>query len=80
MVTDNGRGMSPETLERIFEPFFTEKRGAQVAGTGLGLSISLAIVESHGGHLRAFSEGPGRGSRFIVELPLHAQVRQGVPA
>jgi len=34
-ISDNGRGMSPETLERIFEPFFTDKRGAQLAGTGL---------------------------------------------
>jgi signal transduction histidine kinase len=79
-ITDNGRGMSPETLERIFEPFFTDKRGAQLAGTGLGLSISHAIIENHGGHLRASSEGPGQGSRFTLELPLHATVAQGVPA
>jgi signal transduction histidine kinase len=69
-VSDNGRGMTPQTLERVFEPFFTEKRGTpQSAGTGLGLSISHAIVESHGGRLVARSEGPGRGSEFTVELP-----------
>jgi signal transduction histidine kinase len=69
-VADNGRGMSRETIERVFEPFFTEKRGSQGAGTGLGLSISHAIVESHGGIVRARSEGSGKGSEFIVELPL----------
>ena len=69
MVADNGRGMTAETIERIFEPFYTEKRGSNRAGTGLGLSITHAIVLSHGGSLRAFSDGPGRGSRFIIELP-----------
>ena len=68
-VTDNGRGMSAATLERVFEPFFTEKRGGPSAGTGLGLSISHAIVQSHGGRMLAASDGPGRGSRFTVELP-----------
>ena len=48
-VIDNGKGMTPQTLERIFEPFFTEKRGVRQAGTGLGLSISHAIIENHGG-------------------------------
>jgi signal transduction histidine kinase len=68
-VTDNGRGMSPDVLERIFEPFFTAKRGATSPGTGLGLSISHMIIEKHGGSLRAASEGVGRGSKFIVRLP-----------
>jgi two-component system, NtrC family, sensor kinase len=72
-VADNGRGMSPQTLERVFEPFFTEKRGAREAGathgTGLGLSITHAIVQSHGGRVEAFSEGIGMGSRFVLRLP-----------
>jgi signal transduction histidine kinase len=74
-VSDNGRGMSPQTLERIFEPFFTEKRGqpqddgARSHGSGLGLSISYAIVESHGGSISAESDGPNQGSRFTVQLP-----------
>ena len=79
-VTDNGRGMSQETLERVFEPFFTEKRGSRASredraspqtghGTGLGLSITHAIVESHGGRIEAHSDGPGKGSRFSVRLP-----------
>jgi signal transduction histidine kinase len=76
-VIDNGKGMSPVTLERIFEPFYTEKRGTGTSpadggrrsGTGLGLSITHAIVESHGGKIAAHSDGPGKGSRFIVRIP-----------
>jgi signal transduction histidine kinase len=68
-VEDNGKGMAPETLEHVFEPFFTQKRGAGDPGTGLGLSITHAIVENHGGRIRAESGGPGRGSRFTVRLP-----------
>jgi signal transduction histidine kinase len=70
-VTDNGRGMTSETIERVFEPFFTERptRPAQERGTGLGLSITHAIVKEHGGRITAQSDGPGKGSRFTVELP-----------
>ncbi|MGH7177874.1 MAG: sensor histidine kinase [Tepidisphaeraceae bacterium] len=70
-ISDNGRGMTAEALERVFEPFYTDKRGAGEPGTGLGLSITHAIVESHGGRIRAESEGPGRGSRFTVQLPAY---------
>ncbi|MBI4580076.1 MAG: HAMP domain-containing histidine kinase, partial [Planctomycetes bacterium] len=69
-VEDNGRGMTAEILDRVFEPFFTDRRGGTEPGTGLGLSITHAIVEAHGGRIRAESDGPGRGSRFIVELPV----------
>lgn len=75
-VSDNGRGMSAQTLERVFEPFFTDKRGPRQHGTGLGLSISHAIVTDHGGRIRAESQGLGFGSRFVVELP--AAPPQGV--
>jgi signal transduction histidine kinase len=68
-VADNGRGMTPETIEQVFEPFFTDKRGVSEPGTGLGLAITHAIVESHGGQIRAESAGLGRGSRFVVRLP-----------
>lgn len=68
-VDDNGKGMTPETLEHVFEPFFTAKRGAGEPGTGLGLSITHAIVENHGGRIRVESDGPGCGSRFTVRLP-----------
>ncbi|HRX84254.1 MAG TPA: HAMP domain-containing sensor histidine kinase [Phycisphaerae bacterium] len=66
-VIDNGRGMTPETLDRVFEPFFTTGKGRR--GHGLGLSISHAIVQRQGGTLTAHSAGPGRGSRFLLSLP-----------
>jgi signal transduction histidine kinase len=68
-VSDNGRGMSADVIERVFEPFFTAKRGAGTPGTGLGLSISHMIIEKHGGSIVASSGGAGRGSRFVVRLP-----------
>jgi signal transduction histidine kinase len=61
--------MTPETLRHVFEPFFTTKRGSEQRGTGLGLSICHAIVAAHGGAIRAESDGPGRGSRFVMDLP-----------
>lgn len=75
-VTDDGVGMDDATLDRIFEPFFTAKRGAPGSavearpGTGLGLSISHAIVRDLGGALTATSPGPGRGSIFTITLPM----------
>ncbi|MCG3179781.1 MAG: Adaptive-response sensory-kinase SasA [Phycisphaerae bacterium] len=66
-VIDRGVGIDAETLEKIFEPFFSARTGGR--GTGLGLSISLAIVEGFGGQLSAASDGPGRGATFTVTLP-----------
>ena len=69
-VIDDGRGMSPEVLERAFEPFFTTTFGK--GGNGLGLSICHTLVEDVlGGKIEAFSE-EGRGSRFVMELPISA--------
>ncbi len=64
--TDDGPGMSAETLQRLFTPFFTTKEVGK--GTGLGLSISQGIVSEHGGRIWAESS-PGRGATFFVELP-----------
>jgi signal transduction histidine kinase len=64
-VTDQGTGMAPETLKRIFEPYFTTKTN----GSGLGLAIARRIVEAHHGTIVAEST-PGKGSRFRVRLPL----------
>ena len=63
---DTGCGMAKETLDRIFEPFYTTKDVGR--GTGLGLSISLGLVQRNGGEIRVYSQ-PGEGSRFIVALP-----------
>ncbi len=68
-VRDNGRGMTPDVLENVFEPFFTTRRGAERHGVGLGLSISHAIIEAHGGRITAASTGPGGGSEFTLFLP-----------
>lgn len=67
VVEDNGCGMNDEVLKHLFEPFFTRRRSGQ--GTGLGLSITYRIVEDHQGAIEATSDGPGRGSRFVVSLP-----------
>lgn len=69
-VTDNGKGMTAATIERIFSPFYTESRGPGARGVGLGLSITHAIVDHTGGSIQAISPGPGLGSTFIVDFPL----------
>jgi CheY-like chemotaxis protein len=69
-VRDNGTGMSDDVRQRCLEPFFSTK-GQH--GTGLGLSMVHATVEQHRGTLEIESE-PGRGTTFIVRLPLHARV------
>ena len=67
-ISDNGEGMSEQVQKRLFEPFFTTKPIGK--GTGLGLSISYqVIVEKHGGQLTCHSE-PGKGTQFVIELPL----------
>jgi two-component system NtrC family sensor kinase len=66
-VTDTGKGMTSDQMQRIFDPFFTTKEVGK--GTGLGLSISLSIVQSMGGRIDVQSM-PGAGSCFTVVLPL----------
>jgi PAS domain S-box-containing protein len=68
-VSDNGVGIDPRDLPRIFDPFFTRKPVGE--GTGLGLSISHGIVTGHGGHIEVDSR-PGEGTTFRVYLPLGA--------
>ncbi|HEY8357583.1 MAG TPA: hybrid sensor histidine kinase/response regulator, partial [Ramlibacter sp.] len=88
-VADDGRGMSAEVLDHVFELFYQAPQGTDrsLGGLGLGLAIVRSLVQMHGGTVRAESEGPGRGSRFIVRLPLiaapdlaAADVAQAAPA
>jgi two-component system, NtrC family, sensor kinase len=65
-VIDNGKGIPPERLNRIFEPFYTTKSPGR--GTGLGLSVCHRIVKQHGGHILVNSE-VGKGTEFVVVLP-----------
>jgi signal transduction histidine kinase len=64
-VSDTGRGMTRQELDRAFSDFFTTK----VSGTGLGLSVVRRLVTDLGGSLRA-ETAPGEGSTFTVELPV----------
>ncbi|GAA1736604.1 hybrid sensor histidine kinase/response regulator [Microcella frigidaquae] len=73
-VEDNGHGMPPAVAEKVFEPFFTTKPHGR--GTGLGLSTSLSIVRGHGGFMQVYSE-EGRGTRFIVGLPIDTSQPEG---
>ena len=66
IVEDNGSGIAPEHLARVFAPFFTTK--SEKHGTGLGLSIVKSIIESHDGEIRVESRR-GHGTRFVVALP-----------
>lgn len=71
-VRDNGIGIAPEMLPRVFEMFTQIDRAAGRAqgGLGIGLSLVRALLEMHGGAIDARSNGPGQGSEFIVRLPL----------
>jgi len=69
-ISDTGKGMTPETLSKLFTPFFTTKPRGQ--GTGLGLSVSYGIITRHKGRIDVQSE-PGKGSTFIVRLPVAAR-------
>jgi two-component system NtrC family sensor kinase len=70
LVTDNGPGIAPENRRRIFEPFFSGRRG----GTGLGLYLSLDFVRNWGGEIRVEST-PGHGATFEVVLPAEGGTR-----
>jgi two-component system, NtrC family, sensor kinase len=69
-IADNGIGIDPEKVQKIFMPFFTTKEVGK--GTGLGLAISLSIIEGFGGHINVESK-PGSGTAFQICLPLAVQ-------
>lgn len=66
-IADNGKGIAPEKLLRIFEPFYTTKASGR--GTGLGLTVCQRIIKQHGGTIEVESV-PGMGSQFSVSLPI----------
>ena len=70
-ISDTGRGMSEEALEKIFNPFFTTK----TKGTGLGLSICRRLVEQHGGRIDVGSEA-GEGTSFTIRIPLAQSLQE----
>jgi PAS domain S-box-containing protein len=74
-VRDTGIGIEPELLPRIFEPFMQVDHSLDRSqgGLGVGLTLARSLVEMHGGTLTAFSEGLGRGSEFVVWLPIRRE-------
>ncbi|HEU0091800.1 MAG TPA: PAS domain-containing sensor histidine kinase [Vicinamibacteria bacterium] len=79
-VKDTGEGIEPEQLAHVFERFWPGRAAAQrKGGLGLGLAIVSHIVELHSGHVRASSEGPGRGSTFTLQLPRTATASPPLP-
>lgn len=71
-ITDTGVGIPPEEIGALFEKF-KRARGANkvnTSGTGLGLYVAKQLIEGHGGAIRIESDGVGKGSRFIIELPI----------
>jgi len=77
-VRDNGIGIPPDMVDRVFEMFTQGDRSAsrQNGGMGIGLSLVRGLVEAHGGTVKAVSRGPGEGSEIVVRLPA---LEAGVP-
>lgn len=81
-VTDDGAGIPNEMLTRIFD-LFTQVPGSldrAPGGLGIGLTLARTLVQMHGGRIHAESDGPGKGSTFVVSLPLAQPVRAPEPA
>jgi len=78
-VSDDGIGITPQMLPYVFEPFVqdTHALGFHGVGLGIGLTVVRALVRAHGGDLVAHSAGAGRGSQFVVTLPLAAGAASG---
>jgi PAS domain S-box-containing protein len=81
-VRDNGRGIRQDMLPRVFDMFAQESHssGRSEGGLGIGLTLVHELVQMHGGSVEAKSEGPGRGSEFIVRLPLLEEPEVGAKA
>ncbi|MDQ2730685.1 MAG: ATP-binding protein, partial [Armatimonadota bacterium] len=70
-IKDNGIGMAPDLLPHVFELFTQADRSLErtQGGLGIGLTVVRQLVELHGGTIGARSEGPGKGSEFVIRLP-----------
>ena len=68
-ITDTGRGLTADDIDRVFERFYRAEPRAHTAGTGIGLTIARAVARAHRGDLTAFSPGVGRGATFTLSLP-----------
>jgi PAS domain S-box-containing protein len=81
-VNDNGSGIAPAILPRVFDLFAQADRTLERSEGGLGIGLTLVrrIAEMHGGHVDAFSEGVGRGSTFVVHLPVIQESEDGSEA
>ncbi len=73
-IADTGRGIDKDNLQKIFDPFFTTKNAEN--GTGLGLAVAYGIIKKQKGSIHVESE-KGKGSRFIITLPLHIELETG---
>lgn len=80
-VKDDGAGISPDLLPRIFDLFVQASRTLDRAHGGLGIGLTLVqrLVKLHGGSVEAFSEGPGTGSEFVVRLPIIHEAPAATP-
>ena len=78
-VRDTGKGISPDLLARLFDPFAQSERPLDRSEGGLGIGLTLArrLAELHGGTIEAFSAGSGKGSEFVVRLPLASGAARG---
>ncbi len=79
-VADEGRGIAPERLPRLFRKYPAAGDGGRGVGSGLGLAICKGLVEAHGGRIRAESAGPGEGARFTFTVPLAGESAGGASA
>ena len=81
-VRDDGTGIAPDLLPRLFTPFVqaADGRSRVQGGLGLGLSLVKGLAELHGGRVSAHSEGPGRGAEFVLEFPPATPPVRAAPA
>jgi CheY-like chemotaxis protein len=78
-VRDNGAGITADALPRVFDLFHRGDRLADSTGLGIGLTLVRNLVQLHGGSVAALSDGPGKGSEFLVRLPLAASQEWAQP-